>query len=83
MGNHPKVIQILHVDGDENGKIHCFKSNQPCHTSLGMLNEQIKIIEEPEENPFVLSLSGIAETTPAGILIDDDEEGDEEIEVLL
>ena len=34
----------------------------------------MKIIEEPEENPFVPSLGDIAEMTPIEILIDEDEE---------
>ena len=71
------------LDGDEDDKIHCFQSNQPCHTGLGMLKEQMKIIEEPEKNPFVPSLGDIAKTTPTEILIDEDEERDEEIDVLL
>ena len=36
------------LDGDEDDQIHCFKVNQPCHVGLGMLKEQMKIIEEPE-----------------------------------
>ena len=43
----------------------------------------MKIIEEPEENQSVPSLGDIAETTATEILIDEDEEGDEEIDVLL
>ena len=38
---------------------------------------------KPEENPFVAILGDIAEATPTEILIDEDEEGDEEIDVLL
>ena len=36
----------------------------------------------PEENPFVAILGDIAEATPTEMLIDEDEEGDEEIDVL-
>ena len=38
---------------------------------------------KPIENPFVAILGDIAEATPTEILIDEDEEGDEEIVVLL
>ena len=38
---------------------------------------------KPEENPFVAILGDIAEATPTEMLIDEDEEGDEEIDVLL
>ena len=37
----------------------------------------------PEDNPFVANLGDIAEATPTEMLIDEDEEGDEEIDVLL
>ena len=38
---------------------------------------------KPEENPFVPILGDIAEGTATEILIDEDEEGDEEIDVLI
>ena len=38
---------------------------------------------KPKENPFVAILGDIAEATPTEMLIDEDEEGDEEIDVLL
>ena len=38
---------------------------------------------KPEENPFVAILCDIAEATPTEMLIDEDEEGDEEINVFL
>ena len=59
------------LDGDEDDQINCFK---------------------PEENPFVAILGDISEATPTmevylhaptKMLIDEDEEGDEEIDVLL
>ena len=37
---------------------------------------------KPEENPFVAIFGYIAEATPTKMLIDEDEEGDEEIDVL-
>ena len=38
---------------------------------------------KPKENPFVAILGDIAEATPTEMLIDEDEEGDEKIDVLL
>ena len=38
---------------------------------------------KPKENPFVAIFGDVAEATPTEMLIDDDEEGDEEIDVLL
>ena len=45
-------------------------------------DEQIHCFK-PEENPFIAILGDIAEATPTEMLIDEDEEGDEEIDVLL
>ena len=45
-------------------------------------DDQIQCFK-PAENPSVAYLSDIAEATPAEMLIDEDEEGDEEIDVLL
>ena len=41
------------------------------------------IASKPEENPFVAILGIIAESTLTEMLIDEDEEGDEEIDALL
>ena len=38
---------------------------------------------KPEKNPFIAILGDIAEATPTEMLIDEDEEGDKEIDVLL
>ena len=38
---------------------------------------------KPEENPFVAILGDNAEATPTEMLIDEDKEGDKEIDVLL
>ena len=38
---------------------------------------------KPEENPFLAILGDIAEATPTEMLIDVDEQGDEEINLLL
>ena len=45
-------------------------------------NDQIHCFK-PEENQFVPIFGDIAEATPSEMLIDEDEEGDKEIDVLL
>ena len=45
-----------------------------------MMDDQIHCFT-PEENQFVANLGDIAEATPTDMLIDEDEEGDEEIDV--
>ena len=49
---------------------------------VGDEDDQIHCFK-PEENPFVAILGDIAEATPTEMLIDEDEEGDEEIDILL
>ena len=71
MRNHPKVIQIKEV------QILCVDN---C-TSWDE-DDQIHCFK-PEENPFEAILGDIAEATPTEMLIDEDEEGDEKIDVLL
>ena len=48
----------------------------------GVEDDQIHCFK-PEENPFVPILGDIAEATPTGMLMDEDEEGDEQIDILL
>ena len=44
------------TDRSEDNNTHCLKEDQPCHTDgLKMLAEQMKLIHEQEENPFVSS----------------------------
>ena len=45
-------------------------------------DDQINFFK-PEENPFVAILGDIAEATPTEMLIEEYEEGNEEIDVLL
>ena len=52
------------------------------HPHDGNEDDQIHCFK-PEENPFVAILGDIAEATPTEMLIDEDEEGDEEIDVSL
>ena len=58
-------------------------SNLMLTTALeGDEDDQIHCFK-PEENPFVAILGDIVEVTPTEMLIDEDEEGDEELDVLL
>ena len=59
-----------------------FKSYALRTTLVGDDDDQIHCFK-PEENQFVAILDDIAEATPTEMLIDEDEEGDEEIDVLL
>ena len=58
-------------------------SNLSMTTALdGDKDDQIHCFK-PEENPFIAILGDIAEATPTEMLIDEDEEGDKEIDILL
>ena len=59
-----------------------FKSYALTTTLVGDDDDQIHFFK-PEENQFVAILGDIAEATPTEMLIDEDEEGDEEIDVVL
>ena len=58
------------------------KSFKSCAALDGGENDQIHCFM-PEGNPFIAIFGDIAEATPTEMLIDEDEEGDEEIDVLL
>ena len=38
--------------GSEDKDIHFFKEQEPCQAGLELLMQQIKLVREPEENPF-------------------------------
>ena len=57
-------------------------SNLTFTTALdGDEDDQIHCFK-PEENQFVAILDDVAEATPTEMLVDEDEEGDEEMDVL-
>ena len=61
------------------------KSFKSCALTTALVGDEDDQIHcfKPEENPFVAILGDIAEATRTEMLIDEDEEGDEEIDVLL
>ena len=61
------------------------KSFKSCALTTALDGDEDDQIQrfKPKENPFVAILGDIAEVTTAKMLIDEDEEGDEEIDVLL
>ena len=53
------------IDGNEDKDIHCFKEQEPCHTRFELLTQQIKLVSEPEGNPFVPDNDKIADCDTA------------------
>ena len=74
-------------DGSDDDEIHCFKKGQPCEKGREMLREQLKVINEVEENPFVPDFHDIDDAMPIEIVFEragvaeDDEDGEDEIDV--
>ena len=63
--------------------IHCFKEKQPCHGSLEMLAERIELATGQEENPFQVDPDEITEAAPQELIVDEDEEGDSDIDIVV
>ena len=58
------------------------KSLKSCALKTALVGDEDNQIHCSEENLFLAFLGAIAETTPNEMLIDEDNEGDEEIDVL-
>ena len=69
------------LDGTEDDKIHCFKEGQPCKSGREMLSEQMKLMHETEEDPFIPSSSEVDAAKPLELLIDEDSEDNEDIDI--
>ena len=69
------------TDGSEDKEIHCFKEHQPCQAGLAMLNEQIQLVNETEDNPFIPDAEEMIDAAPLETIVDEDEEGDSDIEI--
>ena len=60
------------VDGSEDGHIHCFKENQPCHAGL----ERLKVVQQAMSNshdkdPFDgITKSDVEDAAPDSLIID-------------
>ena len=68
------------TDGTEDKEIHCFKEGQPCEAGLNMLKEQIELSNGNEANPFILD-EDIDDAAPPETIIDENEEGDSDIDI--
>ena len=64
------------LDGSEDADIHCFKEGQPCSSGHEMLAEQMKIMHETEDDPFIPDDDDVSEAAPLDLLIDDNESDD-------
>ena len=69
------------IDGSEDENIHCFKKNQPCHSGLELLKQQLDILNEPDVNPFDVPYDDVYEAAPQFLTVDEDSEEDIDIEV--
>ena len=69
------------IDGSEDDTIHCFKAGQPCEKGFPILKDQLPTLNEPETNPFTVIEGQSEEEVPSFILVDEDEEGDADIEI--
>ena len=58
------------IDGSEDKDIRCFKEQEPCHDGLELLTQQIKLVSEPEDNPFVPGNNGVADAAPRVMVVD-------------
>ena len=69
------------IEGSDDKDIHCFREANPCHTGLEMLAQQIELTNGQEENPFHVDPNEVTEAAPHEIVIDEEEEGDSDIEI--
>ena len=69
------------TDGSQDDDITCFKAGKPCQEGRKMLKEQFEFINTEEANPFKADEMDIADASPAMLNIDEDEEGDEDVDI--
>ena len=62
-------------------RIKSIKEHQPCQAGLAMLNEQIQLVNETEDNPFIPDAEEMIDAAPLETIVDEDEEGDSDIEI--
>ena len=70
-------------DGSEDDDIHCFKSEQPCENAAEMLRSQMKMLSEPDFNPFEHETtdSDINETASAFTIVETSDNDDKDIDI--
>ena len=72
----------LPADGSLDDRIHCFKEKQTCAQGRELLRSQLSIIDENHIDPFQATESDVEEAYAPCQLLDPDEEGDEDIDIL-
>ena len=72
----------LPADGSLDDSIHFFKEKQPCAEGRELLRSQLSIIDENHLDPFQATESDVEEAYEPCQLLDFDEEGDEDIDIL-
>ena len=75
---------IIAVHGSDDDKIHCFKKGQLCKKGSEILCEQLNVINEVENNLFVLDAVDIDDATPMEIVIEGTvagESDDEDVDI--
>ena len=55
---------------------------EPCQDGRVMLKDQFDFINTEEENPFQVEDGDIVDACPDLLLVDSDEEGDEDIDIM-
>ena len=66
------------IDGSDDDQINCLRKGQPCEKGREMLREQLKLINEVEDNPFVPDAEDMDAATPDEIQIDRDGDSDDD-----
>ena len=62
-------------------KISIVLKKKPSHAGHEMLGEQIELDTGQEENPFQTDPDEITEAAPQELIVDEDEEGDSDIDI--
>ena len=70
------------ADGSLDNCIHCFKEKQPCAQGRELFHSQFSIIDENHLDPFQATKSDVEEAYEPCQLLDPDEEGDEDSDIL-
>ena len=72
----------LPTDGSLDDRIHCLKKKQPCAQGRELLRLELSIIDENHLDPFQATKSDVEEAYEPCQVLDPDEEGDKDIDIL-
>ena len=67
----------LDIDGSQDDEITCFKANKPCSSGRDLLTNQMKFLNEVEENPFSADTEDVEDACPDMLLIEDTEDNND------